>query len=519
MFIVLGLFSPGTRKRPLSKKAKVNAAKMKRSTPASAPGGVDDGVPDADVLDNILTSLMMEIELSSAGAVDDADGAASAARAARASSATSSDSDATAVEDDGNYTLANDDGDGDDAKAVRKGLSFDWVVYRAAFGDTPYHVAVTTMFVKYAQLVARLTGHHHCRAPMTVTEAEEVGALAKGFVLSYLVPVLGKWYSTKVHKLLAHIIEAIKRHGAIINGDTSLNEALHGNDKRRYVRTSGNGDEFRSQMLRVGQGAVEIRARLAREAAEFDDWFGNCDDEGVDVDVVPDDCGAEPAGGNQVHHAEIFSVDGAASAAGHQVPCPRRAEAITIGTLAQRRGLGAVPEALGVQLDGAVARVTNSYTFWPRMPCCSGQGHPKQHLRATPVYRGLPWFDWIAYRLVGDDPSLVRYGEARAIVRSVGGEVRDVVVVSQMEVCQSTPGCPLVGAGCTRLCWSMAPGADWPSLHAVPLTHVLRLEHIVQDFDEVTRAHGIAATPRTIRDSAAHRRAARFFVNVFYPWP
>ena len=143
-----------------------------------------------------------------------------------------------------------------DTKAVRQGLAFDKAAYKAAFGDMPYHVAVTTLFVKYAQLVAQQTGHRHCKLPMTVNEAEEVGALAKEFVLRFQVPILGKWYSTKIHKLVAHIVEAIQRHGAVMNGDTSCNEALHVHDKRRYCRTSGDDDIFRPQLLRVGQGVL-----------------------------------------------------------------------------------------------------------------------------------------------------------------------------------------------------------------------------------------------------------------------
>jgi len=343
-----------------------------------------------------------------------------------------------------------------------------------------------------------------------------VGALAKDFVLGFLVPILGKWYSTKIHKLLAHIVEAIKRHGAVMNGDTSCNEALHVHDKRRYCRTSGDGDTFRPQLLRVGQGVLEIQARLASEAEEFEGWFG---DEGAE-DVVG--VGA-PVGGSRVPGGSgtvppLAVTSGGATNASPVIP--RSADAVPLDALSERRGLAAVAEALGEPMGGTAVHVTNSFKFSPRLPCCGeASGHPLQHLRATPLYRGLPWNDGLAYRLPGDARAVVRYGEARAIVHAVGGEARQVIVVAEMSICESEPGCPLVAAGCTRLHWSMAPGAEWPSLRCIPFASVLRLEHIVQDFDQVTRSHGITATPRTIRDSAAHRRAARFFVNVFYPWP
>jgi len=93
-----------------------------------------------------------------------------------------------------------------------------------------------------------------------------------------------------------------------------------------------------------------------------------------------------------------------------------------------------------------------------------------------------------------------------------------VVVASEVDFCESTPGCPLVGPGCTRLCWSLTAGADWTSLRSVSSASAMRLEHIVRDLDAVTQTHGVTASPWTIRDNAASRHAARFHVNAFYPW-
>jgi len=555
MFIVLGLFSPGTTRRPEpKKKAKLRdgstsaqAAKTQRlhERAAAAPSpsiasttarvvaassadhvaGAASGNVDANAdLEDVLASLMAEIDVADGEDAEawpnhsDTGSSASVASEASVSSGesdSSGDSDASAIRTAAAAPLvAGTASKGGKAKTVP---AFDKAAYQAAFGDTPYHVAVTKMFVTYAQLVSRLTGHRHCRAPMSVAAAEEVGALAKSFVLEYIVPILGKWFSTKVHKLLAHVLEAIKEHGAINNGDTGSNEALHGQDKRRYVRTSGSDDTFRTQMMRVGQGSLEIRARLAKEASQFDDCF---EVEGVDDadDAVLAGGGVVPARGARPPLSGVRVGIDAACVAGHGQEIPRRAAAVTLEELSERHGLCAVADALGVRLGGTVLHVSNSLTFAPRMSCCEG-GHPSQHLRASPAYRGLPWYDGLAYRLPGDGPEIVRYGVARAIVRAVGGKVREEVVVSEMHSCESTPGCPLVGAGCTRLCWSMEPGADWPSLRSVPFCSVLRLEHIVRDFDQVTKAHGIIATPRTIRDSAMNRRAARFYVNIFYLWP
>ena len=243
-----------------------------------------------------------------------------------------------------------------------------------------------------------------------------------------------------------------------------------------------------------GSGDAGDSSSLDREAADFDNWFepGGSDDEG---EVGLETAGSAPGGGATHCSGGRPPLARAPGTGGPAIP--RRAVTVSVDQLSERRGLEAVTQALSLPVGGAIVHVTNSYAFFPRMACCSG-GRPKQHLRATPMYRVLPWYDGVAYRLPGDAESVVRYGVARAIVRAVQGEVREVVLVSDMDMCESSRGWPLVGAGCTRLCWSMTAGADWPSLRSVAFPSFLRLEHIVRDFDEVTQAHGVAATPRTI---------------------
>jgi len=516
-FLVAGLFGPGTRRRPPSKKkqkegATTNRRRTKPPVPPRCPpppascslpqlhGKDMDTVNDAnqdeqDVEDLIQSLCRADVDTSSQS---DRSGDASDASSSTGTSGDERDSTTPAPsnkakhEDDGA-----DEGGNEDVRSVYKYLEFDWDVYRRKFGDTPYKVAVTHMFVKYAELVDRLVGTFHCRPPMTLAEGEEVECLARTFVLDILTPVLGRIFSTKLHKLLAHVLAAIKLHGAVKNGDTGTNEALHGNEKRRYCRTNGDEDAFRTQLLRVGQGTLELKARQARNDEEFDAWF---DDGSEDVAT------AAPS----VADCRVGAARAAAAA--------NRTMTVTLSELTARPGLGAVGLALKNPSVTAAVRTANSYTFTPQYPCCAG-GHPAQHLRAAPLYRGVPWFDGVAYTLPGDLCGVVRYGEARTIVRTVGGEPVDVVVVAGMDVCESMPGCPLAGGGCTRLCWSMEVADEWPALHAVPLTSVLRLEHIVPDQDQITRDHGITATPRTLPDTAVHRRAARFFVNAFYPWP
>jgi len=113
----------------------------------------------------------------------------------------------------------------------------------------------------------------------------------------------------------------------------------------------------------------------------------------------------------------------------------------------------------------------------------------------------------------------LRYGEARAIVRKAADDDFDVVIVAAINVCESMRGCPLVEAGYKRLCWSMEGHDEWPALHTVPLTSVLRLERVVRDQDQINRDHGMTATPKTLPNTPAQRRAERFFLNACVPWP
>lgn len=191
----------------------------------------------------------------------------------------------------------------DDLNSVARKLEFDWELYRRKFGSTTYKVTVTHLFVRYVQVVDFLVCNYHCRPPMTLAEREEAAALARTCVLNYLTPVLRRMFSTKEHKLLAHILSTIKLHGSISSGDKGTNELLHGRDKRRYGRTNKDEATFRAQLLRVGQGSVEIKARMAREAAEIYDWFE--DGGGEDSSKTPE----APVGGDATGTGRVGGAD------------------------------------------------------------------------------------------------------------------------------------------------------------------------------------------------------------------
>jgi len=133
--------------------------------------------------------------------------------------------------------------------------------------------------------------------------------------------------------------------------------------RRRHIRV---------QLLRIGQGALEIFSRLESEAADCDAWFEDYDDSYAVV--VPE------------KHAPLM---------GGPLERPvgrrpgRRAPVMTEAELSTRPGLGAVGLAVGLPLATTTLQVPSSYTFSPRFPGCA-VGHPQQHLRATLAYCGLP---------------------------------------------------------------------------------------------------------------------------------
>lgn len=482
-FFVAGLFGLGVaRPIPPKKRQKMAMPTKVVSPPPSSPSAASASEPTAPLSsqaegEHLLGTLLLEAlgDESSDEAADDG------------------------VAEGGKGAMSDDE----DAKAVHKKVAeFDWNEYKAAWGSTPLHVAVTALFAEYALVVGRITGHlhHQCNEPMTDQAAEELGEMCSNFVLRYVNPILGVFTSTKVHKLLCHIVSAIKLHGALSNGNTGRNESLHVQEKSRYCRTNGDPDALGYQMLRAGQGTIELRAKHAIE--EEQEW----------LDAEGEQWGSEDDSGEDEPKGEM-GVDGAGGD-WSGVRRPTRSSVTSVSDLSARPGLELLAETLQVATETAV-HVTGSLPIHARFECCGVRS--KQSVRATPSFRGGPWYDHIAFE-VPDCPNRMFYGQARAVLHSVGGRERRVVIVSLLKPCESEPGCPLVARGCTRLAWDMEPADEWPTLRAVPFSSVRRLLHVVPDMDWLAVHRGMEASPSPFGRSAGERRAARFFVNAFYPW-
>jgi len=122
-----------------------------------------------------------------------------------------------------------DSSDEDTSYKLDKNFVYDWGAYHAAFGDKPWEDAATEMFCEYAVLYGRISGHVGASlpTPMTLTKAASINQQASDFVMKFVTPILGRLFSTKFHKVLRHILDAVRLHGNLRNGNTSANEAYH----------------------------------------------------------------------------------------------------------------------------------------------------------------------------------------------------------------------------------------------------------------------------------------------------
>eukprot|EP00168_Porphyra_purpurea_P008185 TRINITY_DN2030_c0_g1_i1.p2 TRINITY_DN2030_c0_g1~~TRINITY_DN2030_c0_g1_i1.p2 ORF type:complete len:324 (+),score=43.59 TRINITY_DN2030_c0_g1_i1:910-1881(+) len=172
--------------------------------------------------------------------------------------------------------------------------------------------------------------------------------------------------STKVHKLLFHVIVAIKAHGNIHSGNTGANKSGHKDEKPYYTRTNKVIDSFTWQLVRHAHGAralrkqnaddeVECRAAHAKKLAEEPA-------KRAANGMAPDGTHAGGATGTVMNCSTAAAApSSAASGAAETVPAERRAGAAGGGTAAgtvegvtSRRGAGS-GTAGGMPPDGTKA--------------------------------------------------------------------------------------------------------------------------------------------------------------------
>ena len=364
--------------------------------------------------------------------------------------------------------------------------------YRRLFGALPLHRAVLDVFCRMAALGGRLMGDNMAQTThMSEQQMRSLADEAKEFIVDYVDVLFGPAYTTKAHRLADHLLAALLDNGNLWEGDTSENEALHGPCKRMYSRTNKRGPTVVLQMMRAAETQCEVLRELQDledEEADGDDWlFRLLEDKADDGDVTM----APTPTLSRSHHGLRMCV----------------------GAAEQLPGMTGLGSLLGKDANCSLV-VSSSFNFY-----CSfewGAETVVQTACATDAYLGKPRYDHVWY---SDACGQKRVRWVRLIVRMLDGVAEDFIVVRRMHEVPSLPDCPLTRSGCKRLAWSFANAdAEWPTLARVPLARVLRLEHVVPDFEDLGDRHGLRAVPASTPDTAGERHAERFFTNCFYPF-
>lgn len=403
------------------------------------------------------------------------------------------------------------------------GSQFDWPAYHAVWGQTPIDEAITAMFAEFAVLHAEMSGYTCSTSPLPLTldVGKSIADRAERFVTLYMTPILGPQHSTKVHRLLCHVMGAIRMHGNINNGNAGLNEQLHKEDKPYYARTSKTIADFTRQLVVQAQGA---RIVLHRNAAEDEDpasLLVGCDGEeggesdGTDFDDdddIPERGDGVSRGGRAAgatdEDAAASSRGGDASAAARASPYHLRLTPLSV--IAQRPGLEGIGAALGLPEDARV-RISSRPHFMAVFEC---GWTVKQLLYASPSFRGAPWYDSVLYS-TAEVPATLSVAEVRAILRRPEG---DVALIADMVAVPGVANYPLVSRGCMRLAWRVLAGDTDVRLRVLPVACIRRVVHVVPDFADLVRRVDVHAEPAGMDAPLADCLAMRYFINAFYPW-
>jgi len=366
--------------------------------------------------------------------------------------------------------------------------------YKRLFGTLPLHRAVLDVFCRMATLGGCLMGDNLAETTrMSEQQMRSLADKAKEFIDEYVDLLFGPAHTTKAHRLANHLLAALLDNGNLWEGDTSENEALHGPCTRMYSRTNKRGPTIVLQMMR----AAETQCQVLWELRELD---------GKDVDVDGND-GLDSLLQEETGDGVVATTPTPTLSRSHRGLRMRVADADKLPGMA---GLGVL---LGKEPECSLV-VAPSCTFY-----CTFEWAAEavvQTACATDAYLGKPRYDHVWYT---DACGQRRVGWVRLVVRMLDGAVDDFLVVRRMDEVPSFPDCPLTRSGCKRLAWSFTTAdAEWPTLARVPLAMVLRVEHVVPDFEDLANRHGLRAVPSNTPDTAAERRAERFFTNCFYPF-
>lgn len=399
------------------------------------------------------------------------------------------------------------------------------------FSEMSVHDAYLETFGQAARLGGMLFGDNVADATAItekIVNVMEEAAMELG--IDSIQTLYGHVNTTKLHRLVMHLGDELRARGNLWEGDTSVNEKLHGSCKRKYKRSNKRGPGVALQMMR----REETQSAIIRELCDADEDVGggagrihsvpsgpgNLSDGASDgSEGEGTDCGGHSARGGPSSHVPRSA---GAGASGSSSPPPTHTSQLSFKGRGQRvairelRRISALASVANTLRMGDQDCVTQHRTM--RIVARFEWGAPTavQHLRAVKSFFGKPCFYFVRYE---DAAGALRWGRMHVILPSLGDERRSCAVVQRMRRATTRPGWVLTRYGCVSLAWEFEEGhSSHPALELVDAVRVLRAEDVQVDWYDLGDRLGLRATPSNKHNSAAERRASRFFTSVFYPW-
>jgi len=373
--------------------------------------------------------------------------------------------------------------------------------YLHVFGSMPIDDAVLDTFCRAARLGGALFGDNvACTTAHTEAEVKAMEAAASALGVDSIQTLYGHINTSKLHRLVQHLGDELRARGNLWEGDTSENERLHSSCKRMFHRSNKRGPTVTLQMIRCDEAQSAVLQDV-QEANE--DMGGGASDEvgsGGGTDGAPGGVDAVGGSGGVPAQTADLSFSG-------------RARRVPVSALRRTPELVRIADALGAD---TTAWVTTHNTV--RIVARFEWGAPAavQHLRATHDFAGKPWYSYVRYETSDGG---IGWGRIRVVLRSIGAQRRSCVVLQRLRPVAPRAGCVLTRYSCVRLQWDFESSDDeHPALEVVDATRILRSEDVQVDYRDLADRHGLFATLSNSPDTAAERRACRFFTNPFFPW-
>lgn len=375
--------------------------------------------------------------------------------------------------------------------------------YHALFRDMAVEDAVQDMYCQAATLSGRFFGDNAAdKHYLTGTELDSMVAAA--FKLGRCIQILlGPVHTSKLHRLMFHLGEKLNNRGNLSEGDTSVNESLHKVCKRMYSRSKKRGPKISLQMMRGEQSQTKIMRSMKDEGS--DEGCDGCND----GDAFDDEERAE-----RLHAARDGHPTDAADIPRAVLRMSTRGVRVAVGDVPGLPGMKGLADLLEVD-PATTTTVAKTLVFAPKLEWDASRD-AQYFLRATPSFNGRPWYDHLRYL---NDCGAVCWGLPRLVLRRIADTTRHCVVVWRMRRVEARRGCVLTAHGCRRLAWDVLDSdTTWPAIDIVDVDKVLRLEHVLPDWQDLADRAGIDAMLPSEHTTSQERRQQRFFVNAFYPW-